>query len=844
MDVRYSCRNERRLQALKDHGGLNGIDHLEVLDQDAPPGSPRQRTLLVRCVAALPPDIAGGNVRIQGGVRVTPVTVLWAGRASDAADLFAAGRIIAAERDFLLALADPASLLVVRTDSEGDYSQYVLSLVTSPTDPGPPAGFDPARCGTAFSFKVECPSDFDCRAERRCPPAAESSPPMDYLAKDYASFRRLILDRLAVIMPDWQERSPADIGIALVEILAYAGDFLSYFQDAAATEAYLDTARRRTSVRRHARLLDYPMHDGCNARVWVSFQVDAGGDGALLPRVDAASGRPTRLLTRVPKGPVISEDDLEEVLAAFRTETFELMHDLRLYEAHNEMRFHTWSDEECCLPAGATRATLKDDAGRRLRLRPGDILIFEERIDPETGEEEDSDPARRHAVRLSGVHPEAGEDGDGTRTPGDPVTDPVSGEPVVEIEWHVQDALPFPMCISTVVGGGLIEDVSVALGNVVMADHGLTVAGETVPLPSGHLRYRPRLREADITQRTSYRGDLPAAASLLQDPRRALPAVELTCGGETWTPRRDLLGSGRFAPDFVAETESGGRASLRFGDGIYGREPAASVELHASYRIGNGTAGNVGADSIAHAVCGLGGITLVRNPLPACGGTGPQSLDEVRLHAPQAFRTQERAVTEADYAAAAGRHPEVQRAVATRRWTGSWHTMFLTVDRRGGLPVSPEFEEELRAFLERFRLAGHDLEIDGPRFVPLDIALTVCVASGHFRSDVQQALIEAFGNGDRPGGGRGFFHPDNYTFGQPVFLSRIVAAAMRVPGVAWVDADAGGGRPNRFQRWGRPALGEIDKGMIEMARLEIARLDNDPSLPENGKIEFLMEGGL
>src|SRR4030095_13936694 len=60
-----------------------------------------------------------------------------------------------------------------------------------------------------------------------------------------------------------------DIGIALVEILAYAGDYLSYYQDAVGTEAYLDTARKRISVRRHTRLVDYFLHEGCNARAWI-----------------------------------------------------------------------------------------------------------------------------------------------------------------------------------------------------------------------------------------------------------------------------------------------------------------------------------------------------------------------------------------------------------------------------------------------------------------------------------------------------------------------------------------------------------------------------------------------
>ena len=53
-----------------------------------------------------------------------------------------------------------------------------------------------------------------------------------------ASFRQLMLDRIAVLSPEWQERNPADVGIALIELLAYAGDYLSYRQDAVATEAY------------------------------------------------------------------------------------------------------------------------------------------------------------------------------------------------------------------------------------------------------------------------------------------------------------------------------------------------------------------------------------------------------------------------------------------------------------------------------------------------------------------------------------------------------------------------------------------------------------------------------
>jgi len=188
--------------------------------------------------------------------------------------------------------------------------------------------------------------------------------------------------------------------------------------------------------------------------------------------------------------------------------------------------------------------------------------------------------------------------------------------------------------------------------------------------------------------------------------------------------------------------------------------------------------------------------------------------------------------------------------VATRRWTGSWHTIFITIDRKGGRLINAEFEADLRAFLERFRLAGHDVEIEPPRFVAIDIAFTVCVAPGYFRAHVKEMLFDVFSNRDLPDGTRGFFHPDNFTFGQPVYLSQVVAAIMQVPGVLWVDTNDTSLLPeqpsqsNCFRRWGEPSHGELSEGLIKMERLEIAKLDNDPNSMENGKIEFYMEGGL
>lgn len=803
MTMQYHCASHERASEVRKQAKLNGIDFVEITAAD-------QKTLAVHFLHPLPgqeggvpddPPLRAANLAIEGGVRITNIRVLTVHAA--------------------------ASVLTVTVSAAGDFSTYTLRLVKSLTDFDPPARFDPQLSAAPFSFKATCPSEFDCRQEAACVPPVLVEPEIDYLAKDYASFRRLMLDRLSVLLPGWQERSPADLQIALVELLAFVGDHLSYYQDAVATEAYLGTARKRSSVRRHARMLDYAMHDGCNARAWVCLGVQptSAADGERLPQQ-------TVLLSRGPDGrAALPAGDLQRALTD-QPVVFETMHSVVLHAAHNRISFYTWSDSRCCLPRGSTRATLRD-AQPPLALTKGDVLIFEEVRSPTTGLAADADPTHRQAVRLTAV------------TAGKDLLDDT---PIVSIEWHSEDALRFPLCVTARVrdssGQEKVQEISVARGNVVLADHGRSVPGEELIPPqvphSGP--YRPRLARGEITIASHYdhaaaigqnpgSAPEPATDAGNQDPRSSLAQARLRLGTELWTTQRDLLSSDRFRTEFVVEIEQDGTAFLRFGDDVQGKQPAAGGRFKAECRLGSGRRGNVGAGAIARVVTDLAGIVDVRNPLPASGGTDPESLEHVRQFAPQAFRAQERAVTAEDYVALAERHPEVQKASASFRWTGSWYTVFVTIDRKGGRSVKSDtsFLQSIRTYLDQYRLAGYDLEINEPVFVPLDLALLVCVSPGHFRSDVKARLLEAFSR-------RGFFHPDRFTFGQPVYLSRIYEAALAVTGVASVEVQ-------RLQRFRHKPDQELDKGLLAPAPLEIVRLDNDPNFPENGRLELELHGG-
>jgi predicted phage baseplate assembly protein len=290
-------------------------------------------------------------------------------------------------------------VLTVQVDNAGDFSMYTFRLVVSPTDMEPPADFDAQLAFVEFSFKAGCPSDFDCKAKDNCRDEVPSKPRIDYLAKDYASFRQLMLDRLSLLTPNWRERNAADLQIALVELLAYTGDYLSYYQDAVATEAYLYKARKRISARRHARLLDYPVHDGCNARTWVTLEVESGSssDGANLP----AS---TVFMTRGSSNEVsVPQTSLEEKLREKGLIVFESIEQITLHASQNKIEFYTWDDTSCCLPRGATKATLYSASQQDLFLQQGQILVLEEVFGPTTGLPADADPTHRHAVRLSRV---------------------------------------------------------------------------------------------------------------------------------------------------------------------------------------------------------------------------------------------------------------------------------------------------------------------------------------------------------------------------------------------------------------------------------------------------------
>jgi predicted phage baseplate assembly protein len=254
--------------------------------------------------------------------------------------------------------------------------------------------------------------------------------------------------------------------------------------------------------------------------------------------------------------------------------------------------------------------------------------------------------------------------------------------------------------------------------------------------------------------------------------------------------------------------------------------------------------------------------------MPAAGGTDPEPIDDVRLYAPYAFRSQlERAITAGDYGSIAADNERrlearasleaessaictasftrLQGAKADLRWTGSWYTALVALDPAGSETADQELIDEVTLYLQPFRRMGYDLLVSPADYVPLRVGITVCVLPNYLRGDVEKAVLDALSNRVLPDGTLGFFHPDNLTFGGAVYVSALLAAVQAIAGVQSVMVT----ELERFEISG--ALSTDNQGSddlppnwaLELGPFEIAQLDNDPNFPEHGLLVVDVRGG-
>jgi predicted phage baseplate assembly protein len=270
--------------------------------------------------------------------------------------------------------------------------------------------------------------------------------------------------------------------------------------------------------------------------------------------------------------------------------------------------------------------------------------------------------------------------------------------------------------------------------------------------------------------------------------------------------------------------------------------PTHAPLFQAIYRVGVGAAGNVAADTITLVTPSWANVvTAARNPFAVTNGADAETPIHIQRSAPQAFRAQQfRAVRPEDYEAAAESLPWVLKAGTSFRWTGSWLTVFTAADPRNGAfsdaEVAAQDQIELIQLLDRRRLAGYESYSPLPVLVSIDLEITVCVMAAWLPNDVERLVLDELGTSVETSDRTDFFFSDNFTFGTPLYRSRLEAAIQSVSGVRGVLSI-------RYRRRGTSSAFLDLPEVLTVGASEILRIDNDPSFPERGTIRVIAEGG-
>jgi hypothetical protein len=724
-----------------------------------------------------------------------------------------------------------------------------------------------------FSFKVACSDANDCVPPGpECPVEAPVDFPVDYQARDFVSLRNALLDFAAQRYPHWSLPVEADVGMMLTEVMAALGDEFSYIQDRHAREAFLETATERRSLRKKARLLDYEIHDGRSASTLLELTIDAGDDPPSSLFVRAGS----RISALSESGEAVPFEVGTGLFDRVEQGDELVWREYPVREGWNASRLepYLFDDSQACLDVGSTEIFLVDNQDGV--LEDHELLV----TDPESGDrprmmllrtdpEDLSIPARSHFVRITAI---------------DFIVDPLPDVPVTvtRIRWDARDALPFQMDQNA---------LKISL-NVVPATAGETVTQKFAVRPEGLLaddvsiaveREGPQKLPSVEREGTTLEvesNERPAIVLLglpgteahglgflgseLRSTTPEIEVVEDTPQGNAWSWVRSILdalpgrevfsledgvwrrirGFRKIGGEFVhRDYATGAGFTVRFGDGEFGRVPGTDSRFIVRYRTGPGARANVPAGSInvlSAAFQGSGNqwwVTSAYNPQAVTDGVDPESAREIRLLAPEAYQSDVLfALRPSDYGRQAQRLDFVQRAQGTARWTGSWPSIFVSADPFGAANLTEDQRDRLEARMDCVRQAGREVIVREPQTIGLDLVIALCIEPTAYAAHVliqAQELMLGRGVDGRP---KGFFHPDNFSFGTPLRRSALEAVLQGIPGVQSV-------RRIWLRQRGVQRFRLMRELVLKVGRDQILRLDNDPLRPEHGSLRFEPQGG-
>ena len=504
----------------------------------------------------------------------------------------------------------------------------------------------------------------------------------------------------------------------------------------------------------------------------------------------------------------------------------------------NEIKLYSWDGVKPTLACGSTSANLLlsnptqanvEQVRDWINDQKLKTLLIQENKNPETGTEGVVNPNHRQMIRL--------------KTNAVAKKDPITNSWYLQIQWENDDALTWNATFYKQIGEAVpTEDITLFHGNLIQVYHGqvktLTFKSSEEHLADSTEKYYEltkwgaicKFDDQDVLayKKTALGNQLPAYSTL---------DVKVTISGSSieqyWKEKITLIKSTEEDEHFMVETDEDQKSIIRFGNGINGKTLPEESIITCTYQIGQGTSGNIGRDSLPnndHVK-----IESCWNPFDVTKGMDPEPTAEIIRRVQEAYLARQyRAITLVDYENRAMELDSVSNAKAMYQWSGSWRILRLAIDPIGGYDAQEKIRRAVAEALEPVRLIGDDLEVRLPHYVPLDIKIHICIDPDYWIEDIRYLLEQEFSIGYTQDGRKGFFHPDNWTFGQDLPDSQVLGQVELVKGIGHVSC-------LEMKRFNEVTPGKPDR--IEVQIHEIIQVENDPDHQEKGIITFDIKGG-
>lgn len=276
-----------------------------------------------------------------------------------------------------------------------------------------------------------------------------------------------------------------------------------------------------------------------------------------------------------------------------------------------------------------------------------------------------------------------------------------------------------------------------------------------------------------------------------------------------WQKFDSIIDANAFDRAYTVTVDEFNNTYVIFGDGINGQIPTASVSLFVHYRVGGGLKGNLPINSISDIGTTLEGVA-VQSSSATTGGANPETTAQIRQNAPLAFRTQDRAVTNQDYADLALGVTAVSKAAAV---ANSCNNVTVFIVGPDGTVATQALRDATKIYLDDRRMAGTTVTVSNATVIPVNVCSTGTPGTVGVKPTYRRAVVLADVNKAL----QTYFALINVNFGQRVSLSDIYTTIAQVPGVQYsivplmarADAVQTGNNDIQLKAWEIPSAGNI-----------------------------------